>query len=273
MSCREWNDALLPKVTGSWNLHRLLPRDLDFFIFLSSLTGIIGSQIQSNYAAGNTFEDCLAHLRISQGEQATSINLSAMESEGILADHRDVFDQIVKVKQLLPMSQPELFAILDHYCQRPAARAQVVTGLQLPSVVASRGTQEASWMSQPMFCQLHQLSNTTSSSSAAQGREDETGGQDLHATIKDLGSVEEVTGILVDAITNKLSKFLSVSISHFDALKPLHSYGIDSLIAMELRNWFLRVLKIEVSVFEVLGGSSTQTLAETIAHKIMEARK
>lgn len=271
MSYQEWNSALRPKLTGSWNLHKLLPRDLDFFVFLSSLTGVIGSQVQANYAAGNTFEDALAYFRLSHGGKATSINLSAMESEGILADHRDVFDQIVNVKQLLPMSQPELFAILDQYCRSSAIRGQVVTGLQLPSTVAAKGAQEPAWMSQPMFRQLHQLTNE--SQSVVQSEDEITGGDNVYAAIQSKESVKEITCVLITAITNKLSKFLSVSPSSFDVSKPVHSYGIDSLIAMELRNWFLKVLKIEVSIFEILGGSSIQDLAKTVAYKSTSSGK
>lgn len=50
-----WNDfqlAMKPKVQGSWNLHELLPRDLDFFVMLSSATGVLGNRSQGNYAAG-----------------------------------------------------------------------------------------------------------------------------------------------------------------------------------------------------------------------------
>jgi hypothetical protein len=238
---------------------------MDFFIFFSSITGVIGSQIQSNYSAGNTFEDALAHRRISQGQTAASINLSAMESEGILADHRDVFDQIVNVKQLLPMSQAELFAILDEHCQSSAVGGQVITGLELPNVVAAKGAQEPAWMSQPMFSQLHQLAVTPS---LVQAKESDTENKDLHARIRSEESIEGATDILVVAIKDKICKFLSLAPSHLDVSKPLHSYGIDSLIAMELRNWFLRILKTEVSVFDILGGLSTQNLASTVLAKI-----
>jgi len=265
MSQREWNEALLPKVTGSWNLHSLLPRQMEFFVFLSSITGIIGSQIQSNYSAGNTFEDALAHYRISRGERATSINLSAMESEGILADHRDVFDQIVNVKQLLPMSQAELFAILDEYCLPTATRGQVVTGLELPDVVAAKGAQEPAWMREIMFSQLHQ---STSTLNTKEERAHDTNNQDLYGIIQNEGSIETATTVLVTAIQDKVCKFLSLTPASFDISKPLHNYGIDSLIAMELRNWFLRILKTEVSVFDILGGVSTQTLASSVLVKL-----
>ncbi|KAI0909849.1 KR domain-containing protein [Ustulina deusta] len=49
------------------NLHQQLPRDLDFFVLFSSPAGTISSQGQSNYAAGNTFQDKLAAYRLARG--------------------------------------------------------------------------------------------------------------------------------------------------------------------------------------------------------------
>lgn len=265
MTHTDWNEALLPKVTGSWNLHSLLPPDMDFFVFLSSLTGIIGSQVQANYAAGNTFEDALAHYRVANGQKATSIDLSAMQSEGVLADHREVFDQIVNVKSLLPMSQEELFAILDQYCMPGTHKAQVITGLDLPASVAAKGAQEPAWMSQPTFSTLHQLSSTTASSTAS---DSSVAAQDISKLLKSAKTEEESVEVLATALQHKLSRYLSISKEAFKVEQPLHSYGVDSLVAMELRNWFLKVLKVEVSVFEVLGGSSTLSLAATIAQKL-----
>lgn len=75
---------------GSWNLHEVLPRDLDFFVFLSSLAGVIGSISQANYAAGNTYQDALAHYRQSQGLAARSIDLGLMKGIGYVEEHEDV---------------------------------------------------------------------------------------------------------------------------------------------------------------------------------------
>jgi NAD(P)-dependent dehydrogenase (short-subunit alcohol dehydrogenase family) len=41
MSLGDWTDSLLPKVQGTWNLHNLLPKDLDFFVLISSFVGIV----------------------------------------------------------------------------------------------------------------------------------------------------------------------------------------------------------------------------------------
>jgi KR domain len=44
--------AVWPKVHGTVNLHELLPKNLDFFVMLSSLAGVIGNREQGNYGCG-----------------------------------------------------------------------------------------------------------------------------------------------------------------------------------------------------------------------------
>lgn len=52
MSLEDFHATLRPKVSGSWNLHSLLPLSLDFFGMLSSAGGVVGTRVQSNYALG-----------------------------------------------------------------------------------------------------------------------------------------------------------------------------------------------------------------------------
>jgi len=59
----DWVAASTCKFQGSWNMHELLPLDMDFLITLSSVSGIIGNPRQVNYAAGNTFQNGLAQYR------------------------------------------------------------------------------------------------------------------------------------------------------------------------------------------------------------------
>lgn len=55
MSHSGWTDGLVAKVDGTWNLHRELPQDMDFFVLASSIGGCFGHIGQANYAAANTF--------------------------------------------------------------------------------------------------------------------------------------------------------------------------------------------------------------------------
>ena len=79
-------EALSPKLDGAWNLHRLtegLP--LDFMLYYSSIASVFGWAGQGNYAAANAFLDALAHSRRSQGLPALSINWGAWEGPGMSA--------------------------------------------------------------------------------------------------------------------------------------------------------------------------------------------
>lgn len=75
MTFEKWQTAVNPKIKGTWNLHAHLPQHVDFFIILSSLSGIMGNTAQANYCAGNTYEDALAHYRRRQGLAATTLNI------------------------------------------------------------------------------------------------------------------------------------------------------------------------------------------------------
>jgi NAD(P)-dependent dehydrogenase (short-subunit alcohol dehydrogenase family) len=52
MPLEDFKAVTRPKVQGSWNLHSLCPKDLDFFICLASGSGIAGNRGQANYAVG-----------------------------------------------------------------------------------------------------------------------------------------------------------------------------------------------------------------------------
>ena len=86
MTWEEWNESLRPKVLGSWNLHVQLPSKIDFFIILSSFSGVFSNIGQSNYAAGGAYQDALAHHRRLMGLKATTIDLGIIKDVGVLAE-------------------------------------------------------------------------------------------------------------------------------------------------------------------------------------------
>lgn len=154
-----------------WCYHcvlRSLGCNLDFFVIFSSVAAIIGSQGQSNYSAANAFEDELARYRRSQGEKAISLNLSLLTGEGYAVESQKVLMQLMAIKQMLLMSQPEVFAILDRYCNKDlpfdASRSQVVMGLDVPSDIIARGME-------PLFANLGQITGSNDPLSQMSSRE------------------------------------------------------------------------------------------------------
>ncbi|KAJ2985763.1 hypothetical protein NUW58_g5359 [Xylaria curta] len=139
MTWDQWSISIRSKVASTWNLHSQLPSGLSFFIMLSSISGITGSMGQSNYAAGNTYQDGLVAYRQALGERATSIDLGLMGDVGIVAENgSDITKGKETVMSLARISEKELLALLDYYCHPAAVAAthennQPIVGLVTPA--------------------------------------------------------------------------------------------------------------------------------------------
>ncbi|KAK7724612.1 putative secondary metabolism biosynthetic enzyme [Diaporthe eres] len=271
-----WTACLRPKVDGSWNLHQQLPHDLDFFILFSSIAGVVGSQGQSNYAAGNTFQDELARHRLRRGEKTVSLNLSMIADHGYALDHEEAARRFAKSRFVLEMTQPEVLALLERYCDKRLpltelmAAPQIAVGLELPDDIAARGMDLMGWMNEPIFSVLHQMGG-----SAAEGGGEASSrkgkGPALIKLIEGAASPAEAADVVAAGIATKLCRVLSLPPDAFDMAQPLHVYGVDSLIAVEMRNWLMQTLKADVAVFEILGGATAETLGRTVAEKVRAA--
>ncbi|MET7334484.1 SDR family NAD(P)-dependent oxidoreductase [Nonomuraea sp. NPDC005650] len=82
----ELREVLRPKVDGTLNLHRLTAGDpLELFVLYSSAAGLLGSPGQAGYAAANAFLDGFAHWRRAQGLPATSVGWGPWSEVGLAA--------------------------------------------------------------------------------------------------------------------------------------------------------------------------------------------
>ncbi|WP_367139292.1 MULTISPECIES: SDR family NAD(P)-dependent oxidoreductase, partial [Streptomyces] len=107
-------DAVLrPKVDAVLNLHELT-NDLSAFVVFSSVSGILGSAGQGNYAAANTFLDAFAEARRAQGLPATSLAWGLWEQGSGMADRLDQAD-LTRLKRvgLAPIAVDEGLRLFD----------------------------------------------------------------------------------------------------------------------------------------------------------------
>ena len=94
------------------------------------------------------------------------------------------------------------------------------------------------------------------------GVEMEYAGELLRA-VSDDDAAAGIVGVLLQT----LARALSMPVEDIDVSRPLHVYGVDSLLALELRNWFARVWKADVAVFDITGQASIAALARNVAMK------
>lgn len=267
MSFEDFQAAKKPKVDGSWNLHSLLPTGMDFFILLSSLSGIIGQAGQANYACGNTYQDALVQHRIALKEKAISLDLGNIESVGYTAEREGVVESLGQYGYSTA-TEAEFLALLDYYCNpglplTSPIQSQVIFGLQAPSTPQTQPMNKNSFFNRPICRILRQTG--TQDSSTALSESDSTG--DFMSLIRAAETLEEAADIIGDGILAKLSKTLAIEKENVDPSMTIATYGVDSLSAVEMRTWFRNTIGADVNTFEILGNESITALSLTIAAK------
>lgn len=267
MSYEDWTQSLGAKVHGSWNLHEALPKGMDFFVLLSSLCGIIGNGGQSNYAAGNTFQDALAHYRVNLGEKATAIDLGIVLSTGFVAENQRIMDHLMGLNLFSPISQDELFALFDLYCNpsmklMDPVQCQVTMGLELGHDQRSKGWDVSVVWQQPLFRQLQEMVSAGTSISNTKEQD-----QDLKAQITGATSLASAAATISEALRTKISRVLGISRDQITLDSRVESYGVDSLVAVELRNWLAKEADADIAIFELLGAATFSTVGMVAANK------
>ena len=267
MDIDDFEQAIKPKIMGSWNLHKHLPKGMDFFILLSSTGGVTGNRAQTNYAAGNTYQDGLARHRVFTGEKATSIDLSLVLGIGYAAE-RDQLAQVIRASGYEGTSEADIHALLEYWCN-PAREiaapdeCQIIPGLVTPASLKRRGHEELYWMGSPLFQRLHQLdAEKAASPNAAPAAK-----SDLSTELKSAANSEEAYELILQGLADKLSKCLAVPVSEIDTTKPVFSFGVDSLIAVELRYWFMKEIKTDLGVMDIMSNNSMAELCRNVARQ------
>ncbi|KIX96006.1 uncharacterized protein Z520_08261 [Fonsecaea multimorphosa CBS 102226] len=264
MTHDQWSTSIRPKVHGSMLLHELLPEDMDFFVMLSSISGIVGNRGQANYAAGNTFEDALAHWRLSQGLPAVAIDLGLMVGIGMIAE-RGGYTTIRK-SDAAELDEDDFRAILraaisGYYGATPIG-AQLIVGIPSGGTLKQAGLDEPFYYDDPRFALLKRYDTEKVSGGDSSGT---ASADQIEMKLAQCTSLPEAARLISGALCETLARGLQTTIENIDYAKPLHTYGVDSLMAVEIRTWVSQKLKAEITLFEVLSGGTIAMLAAKIA--------
>lgn len=263
MTYEQWSAAVAPKVQGTWNLHSVLGKGLDFFIMLSSIASTMGNRGQANYAAANGFMDELAHYRASLGEKATALNLGLFLSAGIAAQSPELQKHYLSTLPFIPVTEDQLHALLAYHCNPTNTPGpQTVFGLEPTAAQQRKPADSSYWLRKPSF---RYLATTYTTHTATNAGNDSGASRSIDQELASATTADAATPLITALLVSKLSSLLNSPTEEFDTKKPLHSYGVDSLVAVEIKNWFAKQLKADVAVFDLLGGATLEGVGRLVA--------
>ena len=200
--------------------------------------------------------------------KAVSIDLGVVEDVGFVAEDTKLAS-LLKSMGHLSITGPEILVLLEYYCDRAGPvlsplQSQLLTCLQLPSTLRAHKVTESPFLAQSMFRPLHQIRTFEEASSSALR---DLGARNLKTDFSKADSLAEGGDLVCDLFREKLSGMLVIEKGDIDPRKPLHTYGVDSLGAMEIRNWLSVTMTADLAVFEVLGNGSMGELSKEVASR------
>jgi NAD(P)-dependent dehydrogenase (short-subunit alcohol dehydrogenase family)/acyl carrier protein len=241
----DWQKINGPKVEAAWHLHELLP-NLDFFVALASGTAVVGNIGQSIYSGTSTFLDAFSQYRTRQGLPSVSISLPIVDDVGYVIEREGMRERLgnnIGIK----LSIAQVHAIIKGAIIGPSS------GLNHTSRTIAF-VREDSAGSEGWEDRSHYLSAIRRKKAS----EDDAAGQ--HRSGDGPGGEEGVLG----ALSNKVSSITMIDREDVTPTRSLLEYGLDSLVAVELRNWIKRECGAELALTHIVGAENLQELADHI---------
>lgn len=246
-----WNSHIRPKVMGSIALYELFASRsaLDFYLLLSSQAGIRGNPGQTPYAACSTFQDGFATYLRARGVPATTISVGIVEEVGYVAEREDVQKRVAATYGST-ISRQELFEILNSAISN-TMQPQCLAGISLGDIASKS----------PIFAHLRRYGKDQGKGSDAKG----THAASVKQQIADAGSSpQKIKEVVREAVLDKFASILMIAREDIIPAKAITAYGVDSLVAVELRNWINRELAASMSLPNLMASVSIEALIERI---------
>lgn len=273
MTLEQLSRVTKPKVEGSIYLNDLFQEDtLDFFVFFSSVSSIVGNHGQANYAAANTFMASLAEQRRRRGLAASVMDIGAVFGVGYITriGKESLMGNVtLRTGGYVRTSERDFHQLFGEavIAGKPGSSGpiELVSGVRK---VSRREEHQPIWEAWPRMS--HFISGND-------GPDDMTNtGVDAKAPVKvrlaEAQNQEQVYTIVFDALIQKLRSLFQIEVSnitrHELGAMRLDQMGIDSLTAVEIRGWLMKTLEVNIPVLKIMNGVSVSELVDTATENL-----
>ncbi|HSN12983.1 MAG TPA: type I polyketide synthase, partial [Anaeromyxobacteraceae bacterium] len=247
--------VLRAKVDAALNLHELTKAlDLSSFVLFSSVAGVIGSPGQANYAAANSFLDALAHHRRARGLPGVSLAWGFWAERSGLTSHLANADlDRMRRTGLRALSSDEGLALLD--AGRASRHATLVPARLDLAVLGASGAVP------PVFRALVRLRRPQARSAEVSSA--------LHQRLLAMPEADRDRALL-GLVSAEIAAVLGLkSASAVEPGRPLRELGLDSLMAVEVRNRLASAAGLRLPATLLFDHPTPGALAKLLRDKIL----
>jgi acyl transferase domain-containing protein/acyl carrier protein len=218
------------KVGGAWLLHGAFPQ-AKRFVFFSSTSVLIPQAGEANYAAANAFLDALSAVRRASGQRAQVVNWGVWRNAGVIANEAgERYVQEVRRQGIDSMDPAVAVQVLD--CLAAADTPQIfVAPIDWERLRQTRGAAHLGSVFENLI---------GAAASRAPGQ---------HEALTELVQLApgERRGAIESRLRSMAAKVLGVAPERVRGDATLGSQGLDSLMALELRNHIEGAFDLKVS--------------------------
>lgn len=246
--------VMSPKVTGAMNLHELTKKHkLDFFVMYSSVASVLGSAGQANHSSANAFLDSLAYYRRSRKLPAQSINWGVWTEIGSAAEKGA--DTTEKIKGIKNINPTEGIRALERVLSSGSTEIAVI-----PMDWKKFGDKN-----KPGFVKDLIPASTEAESGTIETKKEAK--KDFISEL--LGSPEdEHTDLLIKYFQNLISGIMGMEPDELEADIPLNMMGLDSLMAIELKNKVNIELGVDLNLVRYMEETNITNLADELKEQL-----
>ncbi|MBD2342289.1 SDR family NAD(P)-dependent oxidoreductase [Calothrix sp. FACHB-156] len=255
MNWERFIKVMAPKIQGAWYLHKLTQElPLDFFVCFSSAASLLGSTGQGNYAAANAFLDGLAAHRRSLSLPGLSVNWGAWGEGGMATRLADQFQSRIRSLGMSSIPPSQGLQILEQLLAESATSVGV-----FPVNWSVFVTQLPAGMKMPVLEAFIDEDDVVK----------ETQTNEFLAQLK-AAKASDRPQLMTNYLQGVVGKLLGFPESQMlDPQLGFFDMGMDSLLALELRNLLQTSLGCAVSTTILFEYSNIDSLAEYLVTEVL----